>query len=82
MYVNVMASIKLKKLKKENSPMTRNYTVIITLTNKKYISIARHKKLLCFSGIAHITFNPRMRICHCISSIHIEKLSIHRKLSV
>ena len=42
--------------------------------------IFRPKKL-CFSGTARITFNPPHEKFYSFSSIHIEKSSIHRKIS-
>ena len=45
--------------------------------------ILGHKMLnICFSGTVRITFNPRIKKFYCISTVHIEKSSIHRELSV
>ena len=42
-----------------------------------------HKKLIiCFSGTARVTLNPRIKIFYCIPTNKCEKLLPHRELSV
>ena len=53
-----------------------------SLWDSKHLQISPKKLTICFSGTACVTVNPHTKYFYCISNIHIEKLSIHRELSV
>ena len=53
-----------------------HYAAICELGPKKLI------RPICFSGTARVTINPPIKNFYCISSIHIEKSSMHHELSV
>ena len=52
------------------------------LCRAKKALLGQKKLIICFSGTARVTFNPPAQKIFIISSIHIEKMSIHRELSV